>query len=187
MVPSFLFLAVARAGDPVAVDPTPASALATTPAPAPASAAPSLSELAGTWYVTSTVAGREAVAWSCTKPPDSFEFDEGHLMIGVGSQSYGGAVTASTAGELLVLSTTLEACRTTKKVGAKWIDDKHQILEVTRCVGTPSRVRAVRNVASGVPVLRQCCDAAGKSLQYVPTDAPCPEGSVGQRPVPLAR
>jgi hypothetical protein len=38
-----------------------------------------------------------------------------------------------------------------------------------------------------VPVLRQCCDASGKGIQYAAIDAPCPAGLQGQSPTPLRR
>jgi hypothetical protein len=189
MIPTMLFVAVAWGEEPFTDD---VDAPEKTPEPAPVatpvtSATPLMNLLEGTWYVTSMAAGKEAVVWTCGGHPDSFEFGEGQLMIGVGAQNYGGKVTPTVTGETLILKTTMEACRSTKNVTVKWADSGHKILDVTRCVGTPARVRAVRDIASGIPVLRQCCDPAGKSLKYVLTDEPCPAGATAQKPIPLAR
>jgi hypothetical protein len=155
--------------------------------PAP-SAGPTVQEVTGTWYVTSMIDGKEAVAWSCKLHPDTFEFDSGHLLLSVGAQSYGGAVTSSTPrGAALVLTTGIEACSAPREISVKWADPSHKIVEVTRCTGSPRTVRAVRDLGAQVPVLRQCCDPSGKAIQYVGIDAPCPAGSEGQRPTPLRR
>ncbi|MEQ1508579.1 MAG: hypothetical protein ABMB14_40480, partial [Myxococcota bacterium] len=149
---------------------------------------PTLDALAGVWFVTSQVDGREAVGWACGKHPDSFEFVEGHVLVGVGAQAYGGAVASSAgAGATLVLHTTMEACRTSKDITVKWADPTHRVIEVARCVGTPRVVRAVRDLAANVAVVRQCCDPTGKALKYVGLDEPCPPGSTGEKPTPLRR
>lgn len=182
MVPSILFVALAHGQDPPSDPETPA------PAPVVSSATPTLAMLAGTWYVTSTVDGKEVVGWACGAHPDSFDFDEGHLLIGVGAQSYGGTIASSSVtGTTLVIKTTLEACRSTKNVTVKWVDAAQKILEVTRCTGTPTRVRAVRDIASNIPVMRQCCDPTGKAIRYVGLNDACPPGSTGEKPNPLRR
>jgi hypothetical protein len=155
--------------------------------PAP-SASPTIQELTGTWYVTSVVEGKEAVAWSCKAHPDTFEFDDGYLLFSVGDQSYGGAVAGGTPrGASLVLRTSIEACSSPREVAVKWADSGHKIVEVTRCMGSPRTVRAVRDLSAQVPVLRQCCDGTGRAIKYVGIDDPCPAGSDGQRPTPLRR
>lgn len=172
-------------------DPAPAPA----PAPAPTSGAPTAEELAGTWYVTSNIDGKEVVDWGCANPPDSVEFDgvviggahpEGFVSLVVGGQTNAGKIgAATTKGATLVLGTSVSTCTSTKDVTVAFADSARKILTITRCTGTPRQVRAVRNVSAGVPIMRQCCDPAGKMARRVGANDPCLSGTQGQKPVPL--
>lgn len=159
------------------------------PAPAPApSSGLTIEQVRGHWFVTTPIDGKEAVAWSCKGNPVTFDLDSETIMVTVGESQLGGAVrSVASRGGALVLATTLESCGGAKEVAVKWADAGKKIVEITRCEGSPRVVRAVRDVASGVPVMRQCCDASGKAVKYVASEAPCPEGSEGQKPVPLKR
>lgn len=166
-----------------------ASAFADDPAPAPAgatSATPTLEELRGKWWFTSTVEGKEAVGWACTGTPPSVQFDGDTFVLQLGAEPIGAAIRGQTPkGEALDLTTTIEACAG-KAMSVRWADPAHKVLSLTRCEGNRATVRAVRDVASGVPVLRQCCEAGGKVTGWVPTETPCRSGD-GQKPTPLRR
>ena len=158
------------------------------PASPPTSATPVLDALGGTWFVTSTVEGKESVVWGCSGHPTSVEMDSQAIILTIGAEPLGGAVKGQqTRGDTLVLKTTLAACAEPKEVKLRWADPGHHVLEIQRCEGSPRTVRAVRDLASGVPVLRQCCDPTGKVMRHVTTEAPCPTGSQGQKPTPLRR
>lgn len=168
---SLFFALVARAEEPAPAAATPAT--------------PVLSELRGQWWFTSTVEGKEAVGWACKGTPPSIAFDGDTFVLSDGAEPVGAAVRGQApTGDRLALTTTLEACGATP-LTLRWADAAHQILEVGRCdpAGT---VRAVRSVASGVPVLRQCCEPSGRATGWVPTETPCRSGE-GQKPTPLRR
>lgn len=163
-----------------------ASAWAEDPPAAAASTAPTLEELRGKWWFTSTVEGKEAVGWACQGTPHSVQFDDGTLVLSVGAEPIGAAIRTNTAkGDALELATTVESCAG-KAMTVRWADPAHKILAIARCEGTRATVRAVRDLSSGVPVLRQCCDAAGKSTGWAATETPCRSGD-GQKPTPLRR
>jgi hypothetical protein len=163
----------------LAEEPAPAAAPGATPA------TPVLESIRGIWWFTSQVDGAEAVGWACKGTPSSITFDGDTFVLSTGAEPLGAAVRGQVPkGETLALTTTIEACGT-KEMTLRWADAAHQILEIGRC-DTGAKVRAVRNVASGVPVMRQCCDPAGKSTGWVPTETPCRSGD-GQKPTPLRR
>lgn len=156
------------------------------PAPAPATGL-TIQQIEGDWYVTSQVNGKEAVAWSCKGPPVTFHFGEEVLTVTT-TEPLGAAIRSTAArGDALVLTTTLEACTGTKDMTFRWADAIKKIAEIGRCEGTPRTVRAVRDLASGVPVMRQCCDPSGKAIKFVGSEEPCPAGSEGTKPTPLER
>lgn len=158
------------------------------PEPAAAASTPSIEEVRGHWFATSKVDGEEAVAWGCEGNPITFDLDAETILVTVGDRQLGAAVrSTSTRGDALVFATTLESCSGSKEVSIEWADRAKKILQITRCEGSPRVVRAVRDVASGVPVMRRCCDASGRPLKYVPSEGACPEGSKGQKPTPLKR
>lgn len=178
------------AADPDADDPhdrdATEAAPAPAPAPAPTSGAPTAAELAGVWYVTSNIDGKEVVDWGCSQPPDSVEFDDGFVSLVVGGQTNAGKIAASTPkGTTLVLATSVSTCTSTKDVTVSFADAGRKILSIGRCTGTPRQVRAVRSASAGVPIMRQCCDPAGKMARRVGANDPCLNGTVGQKPVPL--
>lgn len=159
------------------------------PAPAgPTHDTPVYDQLRGTWFVTGVVDGREAVAWACTGHPPTVELDEGTLIVTAGAEPMGAAVKAAVArGDRLVLTTTLAACDEPAEVALSWADAGHHVLSIERCEGAPRTVRAVRDQASGVPVIRLCCDPSGKPLRHVGIEEACPAGYTGQKPTPLRR
>ena len=185
---TMIFMAVAAFAD----DPEPGTFVDPgNPAPAPAassSGAPTANDIRGHWFMTSQVDGKEAVAWACKGHPTMFDLDDETVMITIGTEPLGGAVrSTSTRGAALVLTTTLESCGGAKEMAISWADASHRILKIDRCEGTPRSVRAVRDQASGVPVMRQCCDATGKAVKFVGIDDACPSGAEGQKPTPLKR
>lgn len=163
------------------------TARAEDPAPAGATTAtPVVESLRGTWWFTSQVEGKEAVAWACTGTPKNIAFDGDTFVLSAGGDPIGAAIRATTPkGDRVALATTLEACGG-KEMVLRWADEGHHVLEITRCDGAPAVVRAVRDQASGVTVLRQCCEPGGRVTGFVPPETPCRSGD-GQKPTPLRR
>jgi hypothetical protein len=167
-------------------DDAPTPAPTTEPAPAPAAGAPTMADLRGTWWMTSQVEGKEAVAWACKGTPTSITFDGETLVLSAGAEPIGAAIRSTAPrGEVLGITTSIEACGG-REMTARFVDPGRHIVELTRCEGAPRTIRVVRDVASGIPVMRQCCDSAGKPTGWTPTESPCRSGD-GQKPTPLRR